>query len=183
MPTRPIVYVPDEVLRRKARAVTKFDDKLQTLIDDMVETMRLAPGVGLAAPQVGISERVIVVEYYEDEEKAEQAEDGEELPKRLYAIVNPEITRKSTETDLGVEGCLSIPGINGEVERHLAITVKGLNRRGQPTTLKLKDWTARIFQHEIDHLNGILFTDTATKIWKIEPPTEDEEADLHERPE
>jgi peptide deformylase len=181
MSTRTIVYVPDEVLRRKARAVTKFDDKLQTLIDDMVETMRQAPGVGLAAPQVNISERVIVVEYYEDEEKAEE---DENTSKRLYAVVNPEITRRSAETELGVEGCLSIPGFNGEVERHLAVTVKGQNRHGQPLTLKLKNWTARIFQHEIDHLNGVLFTDLATRIWKIEPPVEGEEqSDLHDRAE
>jgi peptide deformylase len=187
MTTRTIVSVPEEILRRKARPVTKFDDKLQVLIDDMVETMRIAPGVGLAAPQVGVSERVIVVEYYENEEQAENDEEAEAAPKRLYAVVNPEITRKSKETEPGVEGCLSIPGLHGEVERHLAITVKGLNRRGQPLTLKLKGWTARIFQHEIDHLNGILFTDLATSIWKIEPPTdedqEDQVTDLHSRPE
>src|SRR5436190_1086632 len=121
MPIRTIVTVPDEVLRRKARPVTKFDDKLQALIEDMVETMREAPGVGLAAPQVAVSERVIVVEYYENEEQAEKAEQdeaAEEPPKRLYAVVNPEITRKSTETEPGVEGCLSIPGLHGEVERH-----------------------------------------------------------------
>lgn len=186
MPVRTIVSVPEDVLRRKARPVTKFDDKLQTLIDDMVETMRVAPGVGLAAPQVGVSERVIVVEYYENEELAE-TEEQEEPPRKLYTVVNPEITRKSAETEPGVEGCLSMPGLNGEVERHLAITVKGLNRRGQPLTLKLTGWTARIFQHEIDHLNGILFTDLATSIWKIEPPTEsaqdEEEPDLHSRPE
>jgi peptide deformylase len=183
MTARTIVVVPDEVLRRKARPVTKFDDQLQTLIDDMVETMRIAPGVGLAAPQVAISERVIVVEYYENEEQAELEEP--DARKRLYTVINPEITRKSTETELGIEGCLSIPGLNGEVERHLAITVKGLNRHGQPLTLKLKDWTARIFQHEIDHLNGILFTDLATRVWNIEtPPEEDEEiSDLHNRPE
>lgn len=182
MSIRTIVSVPEEVLRRKARPVTKFDDKLQTLIDDMVETMRVAPGVGLAAPQVDVSERVIVVEYYENEPEAEEDEDA---PKRLYAVVNPEITRKSAETELGVEGCLSIPGLHGEVERHLAVTVKGQNRRGQPLTLKLKGWTARIFQHEIDHLNGVLFTDLATRIWKIEAPPEGEEAEtnLHDRPE
>lgn len=180
MPTRTIVVVPEEVLRRKARPVTKFDGALQSLIDDMVETMRLAPGVGLAAPQVAVSQRVIVVEYYENEEVAEQEEEVDP-PKRLYAVVNPEITRKSAETELGVEGCLSIPGINGEVERHTAITVKGFNRHGQPLTLKLKDWTARIFQHEIDHLNGVLFTDLATSIWKIELPTEGEaQSDLHD---
>jgi peptide deformylase len=167
MAIREIVFVPDPVLRKKAKAVTKFDEKLQTLIDDMVETMREAPGVGLAAPQVGESQRVIVVEYLENEED-EELEDTSDAPKRLYTIVNPEITRKSTEVKLGTEGCLSVPGYNGEVERHLAITVKGQNRYGQPVTLKLKDWTARIFQHEIDHLNGVLFTDLATRIWKPE---------------
>ncbi len=172
MAIREIVTVPDPVLRRKAQKVTKFDDKLQALIDDMVETMREAPGVGLAAPQIGVLEQVIVVEYFEKEED-EEREDAEAAPKRLYVVVNPEITRTSSETVSGAEGCLSIPGYLGEVERFETITVKGQNRRGQPITLKLKDWTARIFQHEIDHLNGILFTDRATKVWKPEGPVED----------
>jgi peptide deformylase len=171
MATRTIVYVPDPVLRRKAKTVTKFDDKLQELIDDMVETLREAPGVGLAAPQVSVSERVIVVEYPEVEPESEEEE--QEVKPRLYIVVNPEITRKSSEMEVGTEGCLSIPGFQGEVERHLAITVKGQNRYGQPLTLKLKDWTARIFQHEIDHLNGVLFTDLASRIWKPEGPVED----------
>lgn len=169
MTLRQIIHVPEPVLRKKAKLVTRFDESLQTLIDDMVETMREAPGVGLAAPQVGVSERVIVVEYYENEED----EDLENAPKKLYALVNPEITRKSVELENGTEGCLSIPGYLGDVDRHLQITVKGQNRHGQPVTLKLKDWTARIFQHEIDHLNGVLFTDLATKIWKPEGPVED----------
>jgi peptide deformylase len=172
MTVREIVFVPEPVLRKKAKTVTRFDEKLQALIDDMVETMREAPGVGLAAPQVGELQRVIVVEYFENEED-EELENAAEAPKRLYTIVNPEITRKSAEVETGTEGCLSVPGYNGEVERHLAITVKGQNRYGQPVTLKLKDWTARIFQHEIDHLNGVLFTDLATRIWKPEGPVED----------
>ena len=175
MSIREIVFVPDPVLRKKAKTVTKFDEKLQTLIDDMVETMRAAPGVGLAAPQVGVLERVIVVEYYEDEEALEELEDeaAEKAPKRLYTIVNPEITRRSEEVEDGTEGCLSVPGYQGTVERPIAITVKGQTRHGQPVTLKLKDWTARIFQHEIDHLHGVLFTDLATRIWKPEGPVED----------
>jgi peptide deformylase len=173
MTVREIVFVPDPVLRKKAKTVTQFDEKLQTLIDDMVETMREAPGVGLAAPQVGVLERVIVVEYYENEEDEEDEEEGVEPPKRLYTIVNPTIVRKSVDLEEGTEGCLSVPGYNGTVERHLAITVKGQNRHGQPVTLKLKDWTARIFQHEIDHLNGVLFTDLASRIWKPEGPVED----------
>lgn len=172
MTVREIVFVPDPVLRKKAKTVTNFDEKLQTLIDNMIETMRAAPGVGLAAPQVGVLERVIVIEYYENEED-EDDEEADKSPKRLYTIVNPEITRKSVETEEGTEGCLSVPGYLGEVKRHLAITVKAQNRHGQPLTLKLKDWTARIFQHEIDHMNGILFTDLATRIWKPEGPIED----------
>jgi peptide deformylase len=166
----PIVNVPDPVLRRKAKTVTKFDDKFQALVDDMIETMRVAPGVGLAAPQVAVLERLIVVEYPETEP---EDDDEEEVAPRLYVVANPEITRKSSEVESGTEGCLSVPGYQGEVERHLAITVKGQNRYGQPLTLKLKDWTARIFQHEIDHLNGVLFTDLATRIWKPEGPVED----------
>ncbi len=166
MSARPIVFIPDPVLRKKAQPVTKFDDALQTLIDDMIVTMREAPGVGLAAPQVGVLQQLLVIEHPENEE-------DEDAEPRLYVVINPEITRKSVEMEVGTEGCLSIPGYNGEVERHLAITVKALNRRGQPMTLKLKDWTARIFQHEIDHLNGILFTDRASKVWKLEAPVED----------
>jgi peptide deformylase len=172
MTVREIVCVPDSVLRKKAKTVTTFDEKFQTLIEDMVETMRAAPGVGLAAPQIGVLERVVVVEYYENESDDED-EEVDESPKRLYTIVNPEITRKSIEMEEGTEGCLSVPGYLGEVKRHLTITVKAQNRHGQPVTLKLKDWTARIFQHEIDHLNGVLFTDLATRIWKPEEPIED----------
>jgi peptide deformylase len=162
MTLRQIVCLPDPVLRRKARPVTRFDAELQTLIDDMVETMRAAPGVGLAAPQVGDSERVIVVEYTENEE-------DEDAPRKLFVMVNPEIKVFSEETEEGIEGCLSVPGWQGEVKRALAVTVKGQTRRGQPMKVKAKGWLARIFQHEIDHLDGVVFTDRATKIWKPEP--------------
>jgi peptide deformylase len=165
MAIREIVTVPAEVLRRKARKVTNFDQDLQKLIDDMVETMRQAPGVGLAAPQVGVAERVIVVEYNVDEE-------DEDSPKKLYAMVNPEIVQVSEETELGVEGCLSVPALIGEVERPIQIVVKGFNRRGQPVKVKLEGWLARIFLHEIDHLEGVLFTDKATRVWK---PSKEEE--------
>ena len=161
MTLRKIVTLPDPVLRRKAHAVTKFDKDLGALIDDMVETMREAPGVGLAAPQVGLSERLIVVEYYEREED----EENEEAPKKVWAVVNPEIVKASDEKLMGVEGCLSIPGLLGEVERHAEVQVKGLNRHGKPMKVKAKGWLARIFQHEIDHLNGVMFTDLATHVW------------------
>jgi peptide deformylase len=151
--------------------VTTFDKNLHTLIDDMVETMREAPGVGLAAPQIGLSERLIVVEYYEKEED----EENEEAPKKVWAVLNPEIVKASEETLMGVEGCLSIPGLVGEVERHAEVQVKGLNRHGKPMKVKAKGWLARIFQHEIDHLNGVMFTDRATRVWKPQQEVEQEQ--------
>ncbi len=160
MAIREIIFTPDPVLRRKARKITNFDQDLQVLIDDMIETMRAAPGVGLAAPQVGISERLVVIEYGEEDDEDEKA------PKKLFAIVNPEIVQAAEETELATEACLSIPRMMGDVERSLQITVKGYNRHGKPVKVKVRGWLARIFQHEIDHLEGILFTDRATKIWR-----------------
>jgi peptide deformylase len=172
MALRTIVTLPEPVLRRKAHPVTKFDENLQTLIDDMIDTMRDAPGVGLAAPQVGVSERVIVVEYAEPEE-TEEGEEPKEVEPKLYVMVNPEIVKSSPETVVGVEGCLSIPALVGEVERAQEVRIKGLNRRGQPMKLKAEGWLARIFQHEIDHINGVVFTDRATQVWQPEEPVED----------
>lgn len=170
MALREIVTVPNDVLRRKAHKVTEFDKELQKTIDDMVETMREAPGVGLAAPQVGLLDRLVVVEYEEDDEK-------EDSPKKLYVVVNPEIISASEETEMGIEGCLSIPGLVGEVERSLEVVVRGQNRRGQSVKIKADGWLARIFQHEIDHLDGILYTDRATKVWKPAPEEENIAAD------
>ena len=173
MALRKIVTLPEPVLRRKAKAVTQFDKNLQTVIDDMVETMREAPGVGLAAPQIGLSERLIVVEYYEHEED-EDAENEEEAPKKVWAVLNPEIVKASEEKVMGIEGCLSIPNLVGEVERHAEIQIKGLNRHGKPMKIKAKGWLARIFQHEIDHLNGVLFPDRATRVWQPPQAVEEE---------
>jgi len=171
MTLRKIVTLPDPVLRRKAHAVTKFDKNLSTLIDDMVETMREAPGVGLAAPQIGLSERLLVIEYHEREED----EENEEAPKKVWAVINPEIVKASEETIMGVEGCLSIPGLLGEVERHAEVQVKGLNRHGKPMKVKAKGWLARIFQHEIDHLNGVMFTDRAVQVWQPQQEAEQDQ--------
>jgi peptide deformylase len=161
MAVRDIVTHPAPVLRRKARKVTNFGRELQELIDDMVETMRVAPGVGLAAPQIDVSLRVVVVEFGDEED--------ENVEPKLYTIVNPEILRPSGELVVGTEGCLSIPGFAGDVERSDAVTVKGFNRHGQPVRIKAEGWLARIFQHEIDHLEGVLFIDRTDKVWKIEP--------------
>jgi len=169
MTVREIVHLQDPVLRKKAHKITEFDKDLQTLIEDMIETVRVAPGVGLAAPQVNVSTRLIVVEYVVNEE----AEEEENPPKKLYVVVNPEIVQASEEMVMGAEGCLSIPGLLGEVERHQEVVIKGLNRFGKPQKIKAKGWMARIFQHEIDHLEGVLFVDRAAQIWK---PKESEEA-------
>jgi peptide deformylase len=166
MAFKEIITVPHPTLNKKARKVTDFGPQLQTLIDDMVDTLRAAPGVGLAAPQVDALLRLIVIEFGDEED--------ETVPPKLYAFINPEIARHSRETLMGTEGCLSVPNLVGEVERYESITVKGLNRQGKPIKVKAKGWLARIFQHEINHLNGILFTDLATQIW--EPVTEEEKA-------
>lgn len=186
MGLRTIVTLPDPVLRRKARPVSAFDKDFRALVEDMIETMRQAPGVGLAAPQVGVSERLIVVEYAEPPEEDEEDQgDGEagaqvgtkparkEVKPKLYVVANPEIVKTSDEMATGVEGCLSIPGLVGEVERFSMIQVKGQNRRGQPMKIKAEGWLARIFQHEIDHINGVVFPDRAIRVWK--PETEEEE--------
>jgi peptide deformylase len=159
MAIREIVFTPDPVLRRKAHKITRFDQDLQTLIDDMVETMRAAPGVGLAAPQVNVSERLIVVEYGKEED--------DEAPKKLFVLINPEIIEASEEKVMGTEACLSIPRMMGDVERSQQLTIKGYNRQGKAVKIKAKGWLARIFQHEIDHLEGVLFTDRAAKVWRV----------------
>ncbi len=165
MTIREIKSLPEPVLRRKAHKITTFDKELQVLIDDMVETMRQAPGVGLAAPQVGVSSRLITVEFGDEED--------EEKPKKLYVVINPEIVVRSEQMVTGVEGCLSVPNLVGEVARHEDVIVKGLNRHGKPTKIKAHGWLARIFQHEIDHLEGVVFPDIAIKVWQ---PSEEEAA-------
>jgi peptide deformylase len=165
MATREIVTLPSPVLRGKARRVTDFGPDLAALINDMVETMREAPGVGLAAPQVNVPLRIIVIEFGE--------EGDEDVPPKLYTVVNPEINRVSDKMETGTEGCLSIPGVVGDVERHEKVTVKGQDRNGRPLKIKARGWLARIFQHEIDHLNGVLFVDRAIRVWQ---PSEEPES-------
>jgi peptide deformylase len=166
MALREIVKVEsgDPVLREKARKVQKVDSTIQKLIDDMVETMREAPGVGLAAPQVGVLQRVIVVEAPEDEDDPQSG--------KVYAVVNPEIIKRSPEIEEGEEGCLSIPGWNGLVDRHAWVVVRGLDREGREFRIRARDYVARIFQHEIDHLDGVLFTDHITDREKLWRPSE-----------
>ena len=147
------------VLLKNAQRVRDFSPALHQLLDDMLETMRKAPGVGLAAPQVGIGQRVTVIEYPEDE-------DDPENTRRVYELINPEIIKKRG-TDVGQEGCLSIPGLAADVERATHVVIKAQDRYGQEIRIKAYDWLARIFQHEIDHLHGVLMTDKAQKVYKL----------------
>ncbi|GAB4434960.1 MAG: peptide deformylase [Anaerolineae bacterium] len=167
MAIRQIITPENPVLRRKARKVTAFDRDLQALIDDMLETMRAAPGVGLAAPQVGVSQRVIVIDMPDDEEVYGPGA-GE-----THIVVNPEIVKASRETVEGTEGCLSIPGYAGAVERAESVKVRGQDRHGKPVRIKAEGWLARVFQHEIDHLDGVLFIDRASAVWRVDEEVED----------
>ena len=153
MTLREITTFPDNVLHSKAKRIELFDDNLRQLIDDMVVIMREAPGVGLAAPQIGVAKRVIVVEFGH--------ESDENIPKQLYVVVNPEIVQKSEKTVTGIEACLSVPGFAGEVNRAQVVTVRGQDSKGQQIRIRAQGWLARIFQHEIDHVNGVLYTDRA----------------------
>ena len=170
MPVRPIVLSDNPLLRQKSHRVKRFGPALQELVDDMVQTMHTANGIGLAAIQVGVPERVIVVRLPEDEDENPNPEGG-----KLYALINPKLARKSRDVEEGIEGCLSVPGWVGEVERHHAVTVKGWDPQGKAIRIKAQGLLARVFQHEIDHTNGILFTDHIEDPEKIWPVTEGEE--------
>lgn len=158
MAIRKILTMEYPVLRAKAKKVSRFDPWLERLVHDMWETMEDAPGVGLAAPQIGESVRVLVAEYEENK----------------VALINPEIVKASEEKELGTEGCLSIPGYVGDnVPRALAVTVKARDPKGKEVRIKADGWFARILQHEIDHLNGVLYIDYIDPK-DIRPVSEDE---------
>lgn len=153
MAIRIIVKNPDPVLREKAKPVPKITPNIHKLLDDMADTMYEAQGVGLAAPQIGILKRVIVVDVGDDN--------------GLIEMINPEIVSKEGE-QLGQEGCLSIPGLRGDVNRAMTVTVKGLDRNGNEIVITGSELLARAFQHEVDHLNGVLFTDLAVSVYREE---------------
>lgn len=158
---REIVLLGDEVLRRKAKPVSAVDGSVRKLVDDMVDTMKAADGLGLAAPQVGVAKRVFV------------ARDDDQL----LVLINPLIVRRRGH-ETGVEGCLSMPGLQGNVSRAKSVIVSGLDRSGRQVTYEVEGLTARCFQHEIDHLNGVLFTDHTRDLWWVEyvpGETEDDE--------
>ena len=154
---RRIVFEPDPILHKVAKKVTELELKMpltQQLIDDMFETMYQAPGIGLAAPQVGIGKRIIVVHVGDDQGP--------------YAVVNPVLSDFEGEC-IGTEGCLSIPGTIGEVTRAEKCVVTGLDRKGKKFRLETEGWLARCFQHEVDHLDGVLILDKAVNIREAVP--------------
>ena len=153
MAIRKILYLPDDRLRKVAKPVEVFDDQLQTLIDDMFDTMYHARGVGLAAPQIGISLRLSVIDIVGD--KQDQ-----------LVIINPEIVSSQGEKEYE-EGCLSVPGAYDTVVRAAKVTVKALDRHGQPFEVTGEDLFAECLQHEIDHLNGKLFVDLLSPVKKL----------------
>ena len=155
----------NKLLRTRAKKISRFDAHLQKLVDDMFETMRAAPGVGLAGPQIGETIRVLVAEYEEER----------------VALINPEIIKRSDEIVYGTEGCLSIPSVVGDdVPRADAVTVKARDPHGKEIRIKADGWFARILQHEIDHLDGILFTDhiPAANVREVRPDEEIEEGEI-----
>jgi len=150
---RPVVKVPDPVLREKCKPVTRISNRVRLIAEEMVRAMRLAHGIGLAAPQMGFTDRIIVI-----------APDS-----RPIVLFNPEITESSGSV-VNEEGCLSLPGLYGDVRRASKVTVKGLDRKGREVVYDMEGLAARVVQHEIDHLDGILFIDKAdpsTLHWQL----------------
>ncbi len=155
MSLRKIVIEPDPILRKKSESLEKVDDKIRELLDDMLETMYAAPGIGLAAVQVGILKRIIVIDISKNKEK-----------KTPLFLINPEIISKSKKTSVYEEGCLSLPGYFAEIERPAECQIKFIDYNGKERVLVANGLLATCIQHEVDHLNGILFIDYLSKLKK-----------------
>ena len=153
MAIRPILTLPDPLLRKKAKPVERVDDALRRLMDDLLATMYAAPGIGLAAPQIGISRRLIVMDPAK-----------EEAPKAPLIMVNPEILDRSEEIRIHEEGCLSIPDFTAEIERPAKTRVAYIDREGTSREAELEGIWSTLVQHEIDHLNGVLFIDYLSRL-------------------
>jgi peptide deformylase len=172
---REIRKIGDPVLRKKAKKVEKISKDTQKLLDDMIETMHKANGMGLAAPQVGISQRIAVVEVPQ-----EASENTDEAPAVVrYQLVNPEVVKQSEDSWEHQEGCLSIPGWRGDVARPNKIVVRALDRDGNRIKIEAEGMLARALLHEIDHLDGVLYIDklvSPDRVWRVdEDATEDAE--------
>ncbi len=173
MAVRQILVIGDERLRQKAKRITRFDESLKTLIDDMLETMHEANGLGLAATQVGVPLRVAVIETPE-----ERDENGTiTRPKKTYILCNPEIIKRSGE-EIMEEGCLSVPGYAGRVLRATDVLVKARNAQGREVRYRGSGLLAQAFQHELDHLDGVLYVDhiqNPEDLWQLSREEEPEE--------
>lgn len=186
MALRDIVLVGEDILREKAEPIEQFGPELRQLVKDMIETMQDADGVGLAGPQIAQRRRIVVIEV--PEEVAEER-DGE-VPNskwigKPFALINPVIVETSPEQVEGMEGCLSIPGYLGEVVRHERVVVQARNEWGKPVHVDTGGFLARVIQHEIDHLDGILFIDrleSKDKLYKLEDLEEDADAESETEP-
>lgn len=157
MAVLPLRKVPDPILRAKAKRVRNIDGSIRKLVEDMIETMRDASGVGLAAPQVGVPLRVIVINVPEGEEE--------------WVLINPQVIKRMGEREVN-EGCLSIPGYKGELKRSEVVRVKGLDLEGNEVRIKAEGLLAQALEHETDHINGILYTDhleSMDKLYELEP--------------
>lgn len=171
MAIRQILYAGDPRLRQKAKPVKQFGLALKALADDMLETMHAANGLGLAAPQIGVLQRLFVAYLPKDEEDPQSGKN--------FVLVNPQIVQASPESVEGVEGCLSIPSWYGRVARPEWVVVKAMNVHGKPIRIKAHGMLARVFQHEIDHLSGVLFVDYIRKpedLWQELPEEEPKES-------
>ena len=155
MTKRTIITEPDIILRKKSVTLDKVDDDLRELMDDMLETMYAAPGIGLAGVQIGILKRLIVIDVSKDEEK-----------KNPIFLINPEIISKSSNTSVYEEGCLSLPGYFAEIERPTECQIEYIDYHGKKKEMKASGLLATCIQHEVDHLNGILFIDYLSKLKK-----------------
>ena len=155
MAQRKIIIEPDTILRKKSETLEKVNNELKSLMDDMLETMYAAPGIGLAAVQVGILKRLIVIDISKDKEK-----------KNPLFLINPEIVSKSNKTSIYEEGCLSLPGYFAEIERPAQCKIEYLNYDGKKSEMDASGLLATCIQHEVDHLNGVLFIDYLSKLKK-----------------
>ena len=153
MTKRKILIEPDSILRKKSATLEKVDDSLRELLDDMLETMYSAPGIGLAGVQIGILKRLIVIDISKDKEK-----------KNPLFLINPVIISKSNNTSVYEEGCLSLPGYFAEIERPAECQIEYVDYNGKKKDMKASGLLATCIQHEIDHLNGILFIDYLSKL-------------------
>lgn len=156
MAVKTIRQIPDPILRRKTRRVLKLDKSVLELVEDMMDTLEKSDGAGLAAPQIGVSLRVAVLWMPEEEP---------------FAIINPEVVKRIGEREVE-EGCLSLPGYQGKIKRSVSVTVKCLDIEGKPLRIRAKELLAQALEHEIDHLNGVLYIDhleSPDKLYKIEP--------------